>query len=39
MKAGARMVVQATSSRGNQVTYEYSLSGVTAALGAIESCN
>lgn len=39
MRAGSRMVVQATSSRGNQVTYEYSLSGVTAALNAIQDCN
>ncbi|WP_306117149.1 MULTISPECIES: invasion associated locus B family protein [unclassified Roseitalea] len=39
MKAGARMVVEATSGRGNQTTYEYSLSGVTAALNAIESCD
>jgi len=38
MKAGARMVVEATSRRGTDTTYEYSLSGVTAALDAIGSC-
>jgi invasion protein IalB len=31
MKAGKTMVVKATSRRGNQTTYNYSLSGVTAA--------
>lgn len=31
MKAGRSMVVKATSRRGNQTTYNYSLSGVTAA--------
>ena len=31
MKAGKSMVVKATSRRGNQTTYNYSLSGVTAA--------
>lgn len=39
MKAGSRMVVQATSRRGTNTTYEFSLSGVTAALNAIESCS
>ena len=39
MRAGARMVVQATSRRGTNTTYEYSLSGVTAALNAIQSCD
>lgn len=38
MRAGARMVVKATSRRGTDTTYEYSLSGVTAALNAIQSC-
>lgn len=38
MRAGARMVVEATSRRGTDTTYEYSLSGVTAALEAIGSC-
>jgi len=31
MKAGSNMVVRAVSGRGNNTTYEYSLSGVTAA--------
>lgn len=31
MKAGATMVVKATSRRGNNTRYDYSLSGVTAA--------
>jgi hypothetical protein len=31
MRAGARMIVKATSRRGNSTTYDYSLSGVTAA--------
>ncbi|MEM9999750.1 MAG: invasion associated locus B family protein [Pseudomonadota bacterium] len=39
MKAGSRMTVRAISRRGTNTTYEYSLSGVTAALEAIESCN
>lgn len=38
MKAGSRMTVQAVSRRGTNVTYEYSLSGVTAALEAIQTC-
>lgn len=39
MKAGARMKVEATSARGTSTSYEYSLSGVTAALDAIQNCN
>jgi hypothetical protein len=31
MRSGSRMVVKATSRRGNSTTYDYSLSGVTAA--------
>lgn len=31
MRGGSRMVVKATSRRGNNTTYDYSLSGVTAA--------
>jgi hypothetical protein len=31
MRGGTRMVVKATSRRGNSTTYDYSLSGVTAA--------
>jgi hypothetical protein len=38
MKAGAKMTVKATSRRGTDTTYEYSLSGVTAALDAIQDC-
>ena len=33
LKAGARLVVTGTSLRGNRMTDNYSLSGVTAALG------
>ena len=32
MRAGSRMQVEAVSTRGTQVTYSFSLSGVTAAL-------
>ncbi|MEL6921764.1 MAG: invasion associated locus B family protein [Pseudomonadota bacterium] len=39
MRAGSRMTVRAVSRRGTNTTYEYSLSGVTAALEAIQSCN
>ncbi len=31
MRAGSRMVIKATSRRGNDTSYDYSLSGVTAA--------
>lgn len=37
MKAGARMVVKATSNRGTLTTDTYSLSGVTAALNKIDA--
>lgn len=39
MKAGRSMTVKATSQRGTNTTYSYSLSGVTAALNEIENCN
>ena len=39
MRAGATMSVKATSQRGTNTTYTYSLSGVTAALQEIQSCN
>ncbi|MEM1377119.1 MAG: invasion associated locus B family protein [Pseudomonadota bacterium] len=39
MRAGSRMTVKATSRRGTNTTYEYSLSGVTAALQAIQTCS
>ncbi|MEO1702844.1 MAG: invasion associated locus B family protein [Pseudomonadota bacterium] len=38
MKAGSNMTVKAISRRGTNTTYEYSLSGVTAALDAIKDC-
>lgn len=38
MRAGSRMQVAATSGRGNNTNYTFSLSGVTAALDAIRTC-
>jgi invasion protein IalB len=38
MKAGSKMSVSATSRRGTQTSYAYSLSGVTASIGDITSC-
>ncbi|MCI5074946.1 invasion associated locus B family protein [Oricola sp.] len=38
MKAGSKMTVTATSARGTNTSYDYSLSGVTAALDAIQNC-
>lgn len=38
MRAGASMTIEATSARGTSTSYTYSLSGVTAALDAIENC-
>lgn len=38
MRAGSTMTVKATSRRGTGTTYSYSLSGVTAALKQIQSC-
>jgi hypothetical protein len=39
MKKGTQLVVKSTSMRGNNTTYAYSLSGVTAALGEVaKSC-
>jgi hypothetical protein len=35
MKAGSKLVVKGTSSKGNAMTDNYSLSGVTAALAEI----
>lgn len=37
MRAGAKMTVSGQSRRGNQTTYSYSLSGVTAATNKITS--
>ncbi len=40
MRAGSKMTVSGTSRRGNQTTYNYSLSGVTAATNKITTeCN
>ncbi len=38
MKAGSTMKVTATSGRGNNTSYMFSLSGVTAALDSIKTC-
>jgi hypothetical protein len=38
MRAGARMQVAAVSRRGNDTSYTFSLSGVSAALDAIRTC-
>jgi len=38
MRAGRAMTVKATSRRGTNTTYSFSLSGVTAALKKIEDC-
>ncbi len=39
MRAGAQMTVKATSRRGTNTNYTYSLSGVTAALREIQNCS
>ncbi len=39
MRAGSTMTVKATSRRGTNTSYTFSLSGVTAALDEIKSCN
>ncbi|WP_419906934.1 invasion associated locus B family protein [Hoeflea sp.] len=38
MRAGSTMTVRATSRRGTDTTYTFSLSGVTAALNEIQNC-
>ncbi len=38
MKAGSTMKIAATSGRGNATSYEFSLSGITAALDSISNC-
>ncbi|HEX2146517.1 MAG TPA: invasion associated locus B family protein [Pseudorhizobium sp.] len=38
MKGGTEMTVKATSGRGTNTSYSYSLSGISAALQQIESC-
>ena len=39
MKAGSDMRVQATSGRGNDTSYTFSLRGITAALDSIQNCS
>lgn len=39
MRSGSTMTVNATSGRGTNTSYSYSLSGVTAALNEIETCD
>lgn len=39
MRGGSTMTVNATSGRGTNTSYSYSLSGVTAALNEIETCD
>lgn len=39
MKAGSSMTVDATSSRGNETSYVFSLNGVTAAARLLEQCD
>lgn len=39
MRAGSKMSVSGTSRRGTNTSYAYSLSGVTASLKELESCN
>lgn len=38
MRAGKTLTVEATSARGTETSYTYSLSGVTAALNSINDC-
>ncbi|WP_137136166.1 invasion associated locus B family protein [Rhizobium sp. FKY42] len=38
MQSGSDMTVQATSARGTDTSYTYSLKGVSAALGAVRNC-
>lgn len=39
MRAGSRMVLEARSARGNETSYTFSLSGVTAASRLLERCD
>lgn len=39
LKAGSSMTVAATSARGNNTSYVFSLSGVTAAARLLDSCD
>lgn len=38
LRSGSRMTLQATSARGTRTSYDYSLSGVTAALERVARC-
>ncbi|KRB58279.1 hypothetical protein ASE04_28270 [Rhizobium sp. Root708] len=38
LRSGSRMTLQATSARGTHTSYDFSLSGVTAALERVASC-
>ena len=38
LRSGSRMTLQATSARGTRTSYDYSLSGVTAALKRVARC-
>lgn len=39
MRGGSEMVLEATSSRGTDTSYTYSLDGITAALKQVSKCN
>lgn len=39
LRSGSRMTLQATSARGTRTIYDYSLSGVTAALERVARCS
>ena len=39
MRGGSEMVIEATSSRGTDTSYTYSLDGITAALKQVTSCS
>lgn len=38
LRSGSRMTLQATSARGTRTSYDYSLSGITAALERVARC-
>lgn len=38
MRAGAEMVLKATSRRGTNTSYSFSLDGFTAAMNAVDAC-
>ncbi|TCL65733.1 invasion associated locus B family protein [Rhizobium sp. BK251] len=39
LRSGSQMTLQATSARGTRTSYDYSLSGVSAALERVARCN